>query len=363
MTQTNRLKVSYLAPSQALKNITVNEAFQKLDHLTQINVTARDVEVEPINPKDGEAYILPFNATGQNWTAAEADTLAFYDQGWHITTPQEGFQVWVESEQSMLVFSGGNWINLPVTTVTKLGVNTGPDNINRLSVKSDAELLTHDDVTPGTGDARKLINKKSTAHTASVVFQTDYQGKVELGLMGEDAFAIKMSADGIKFNTAMKVSLEEDKVDLFHPLKINNSDVLSIADKPVFVANVASASTDYTENALINLSASLDSHGGFVSSKNAFIIPVSGIYFVQVGIVIRSVSSNVTIVKLRVFKNETMGQPVSAVTADANITTVNDSSLLQLQAGDEITLRTTFNDANGEVQFFPSSRLIIHRVV
>lgn len=362
MTQTNRLKVSYLAPSQALKNITINEAFQKIDHLTQISVVARDVGVEPVDPKKGEAYILPLNATGGNWATAEVGALGFYDQGWHFTIPQEGFQVWVESEQSALVFSNGNWIALPVTTASKLGVNTGPNDTNRLSVKSDAELLTHDDVTPGTGDARKLINKKSTAHTASVVFQNDYQGKVELGLMGEDAFAIKTSTDGVQFNTAIRISLDEDKLELFHPLKVNNSDVLSNADKPVFVANIASAGTSYLDNGLIDLSTSLDSHSGFDATKNAFITPVSGIYFVQVGIVIRSVSSGVTIVRLRAFKNETIGQSVSAVTADANITTVNDSSLLQLQAGDEITLRTTFNDANGSVQFFPSSRLLIHRI-
>ncbi len=362
MTQTNRLKIFYVAPAQAQTYITINEGFRQFDRFAQINVLARDVEAEPSDPENGVAYILPANATGDHWGEAKKNALAFYDQGWQIIEPQEGFQLWVESEKIALVFSGEDWIDLPVSKAKKLGVNSEPDNINRLSVKSDAELLTHDDVTPGTGDARKIINKRSAEHTASVVFQNAYQGRTELGLMGEDAFAIKTSSNGSDFNTSFRLSAEENVIELFHPLKINHSEVLSNADKPVFVANIASANTSYADNSLIDLSASLDTHNAFDSSKQAFVVPASGIYFIQVGIVIRSVSSNVTIVRLRAFKNDTLGQPVSAVTADANITTVNDSSLLQLQAGDEITLRTTFNDANGAVKFFPSSRLLIYRV-
>jgi len=363
MTQTNRLKVSYIAPSQALKYVTINEGFKTIDRLSQISVVARDIGSQPDAPVNGDAYILPTSAVGEHWTAAADNALAFYDGGWHICDPQEGFQVWVESEQAAFVFSDGNWIALPVSTSPKFGVNAAPDNINRLTVKSDAELLTYDDVTPGTGDARKVINKKTAGHSASLTFQNDYLAKAELGLIGDDAFSIKTSSDGITFNPSLRVSVQEDKIDLFHPLKVNNSAVLSIADKPVFVANVASANTNYANDDLVDLSASLDTHHRFDSPKNAFIVPFTGVYFVQVGVVIRSVTSGVTIVKLRAFKNGTMGQSVSAVTADANITTVNDSSLLQFQAGDEISLRTTLNDAAGTVQFFPSSRLVIHRII
>lgn len=363
MTQTNRLNLSYIAPAQAQKHITVNEAFRQIDRLSQISVIARDVNAQPSEPQSGKAYILPPNATGESWSNAPENTLAFYDDGWHFSEPREGFQVWVEAEQTTLVFSDGNWITLPLTTTDQMGINTSPDNINRLSVKSDAELLTHDDITPGSGDARKLINKKSVTHTASVLFQNNYAGRAELGLIGEDDFAIKTSIDGSTFNTAMRISPVDDEVDFFHTLKVNQSEVLSNADKPAFVANIASATTSYSDNSVIDLSASLDTHNGFDALKNAFIIPVSGLYFVQVGIVIRSVSSGVTIVKLRAFKNGTLGQSVSAVTADANITTVNDSSLLEFQAGDEVSLKTTFNDTTGSVQFFPSSRLVMHRVI
>ena len=363
MTQTNRLEISYLAPAQALKHITINEGFRKFDRLSQISVAARNVAIQPSQPNDGEGYILPANAVGENWDYAAENDLAFFDQGWQILTPKDGFQAWVESEQAGLVFSQGNWISPPLPSSNHLGVNTQADDVNRLSVKSDAELLSHDDVTPGSGDARKVINKKSVAHTASILLQSNYQGKTELGLLGDDAFSIHTSSDGSAFNTSLRVSLEEDRVDLYHPLRVNGSEVLSNSDKPAFVGNIESAANSYTDDSLIDLTASLDSHNAYDRTKNAFVAPFSGIYYVQVGAVIRSVSSGVTIVRLRAYKNENVGQSVSAVTADANITTVNDASLLQLQAGDEITLRTTFNGLDGTVQFFPSSRLLIYRII
>ncbi len=363
VTQTNRFKLPFIAPAQAQKHITVNEALRKIDRLGQISVAARDIEVEPSAPQNGENYILPANASGPNWNTANEAVLAFYDDGWTIMEPQEGFQVWVEAEQAILVYSGGVWIPLPVNATSKFGVNTQADEVNRLSVKSDAELLTHDDVTPGTGDARKVINKKSVSHTASVLFQNDYQGRAEFGLIGDDDFALKTSSDGVDFQTAFRMNSIENKFEFSHPIEINDSPVLTSEDKPCFVANIASANTSYTHDAVIDLNASLDTHNAFDGLTSRFIIPVSGIYFVQIGVVIRSVSAGVTIVKLRAFKNGTSGQSVSAVTADANITTVNDSSLLQLSAGDEITLKTSFNDTAGSVQFFPSSRLLMYRIV
>jgi hypothetical protein len=363
MTQTPRLNLPFIAPAQAQKHITVNEAFRQIDRLGHISVISREVEIEPSDPQNGDNYILPANATGTNWSQASPSALAFYDEGWVFITPQEGYQVWIEEEQKSLIYSNDQWIALPITEANVLGVNAEADDVNRLSVKSDVELLSHDDITPGTGDARKVINKKSTGHTASLLFQNAYQGHAELGLMGEDDFAIKTSLDGTNFETALRVNRTEEKVELFHPLTIKESPVLSVQDRPCFVANIASANTSYSNEDTIELNASLDTHNGFDAATNRFIVPVSGVYFVQIGVVIRSVTSGLTIVRLRAFKNETSGQSVNAVTADANITTVNDSSLLEFSAGDTLSLKTSFNDTDGAVQFFPSSRLLMYRIV
>jgi len=86
-----------------------------------------------------------------------------------------------------------------------LGINTGADATNRLAVKSDAELLSHDDVTPGSGDARKVINKAGEGNTASVLFQTGFSGRAEIGLAGDDALHVKVSADGSGWTEALVI--------------------------------------------------------------------------------------------------------------------------------------------------------------
>jgi hypothetical protein len=88
--------------------------------------------------------------------------------------------------------------NLPT-----FGVNTSPDSTNRLAAKSDAVLFSHDDVTPGTGDQRTVLNKASTGKTASFLFQSNFSGRAEIGLTGNDDFSFKVSPDGAAWSDAL----------------------------------------------------------------------------------------------------------------------------------------------------------------
>ena len=81
------------------------------------------------------------------------------------------------------------------TATKKFGVNASADATNRLSVKSDAILFSHDDVTPGNDDCIVKVNKKAAADTGSVVFQTNASGRAEFGLTGDDDFHVKVSPD------------------------------------------------------------------------------------------------------------------------------------------------------------------------
>ena len=68
---------------------------------------------------------------------------------------------------------------------------------NLLSVKSNAALLAAINVADGgSGDARLQISKESAAKTASVFFSDAFSGRAEFGLVGSDAFKLKVSADG-----------------------------------------------------------------------------------------------------------------------------------------------------------------------
>lgn len=79
-----------------------------------------------------------------------------------------------------------------------VGINTAHDSGNRLAVSSPASLFTHE----GAGHQVKL-NKASAADTASLLFQTDFSGRAEMGTAGQDDFAIKVSADGSSWTTAL----------------------------------------------------------------------------------------------------------------------------------------------------------------
>ncbi len=101
--------------------------------------------------------------------------------------------------------SAKEWATTP-ENVPLLGVNTVADATNRLAVKSDAVLLSHDDTTPGTGDMRLKLNKASAGGTASLLYHTGWSGRAEFGLAGDDDFHVKVSANGSTWREAIIVS-------------------------------------------------------------------------------------------------------------------------------------------------------------
>lgn len=106
-----------------------------------------------------------------------------------------------------MVWDGDEWIVAggggSAGSVTLLGINATADTTDRLSVKSDASLFSHDDVTPGSGDHRMKISKAAVSDTASVLFQTDFSGRAEFGLAGDDDWHVKVSPDGTTWHEAL----------------------------------------------------------------------------------------------------------------------------------------------------------------
>ncbi|MFZ5617252.1 MAG: DUF2793 domain-containing protein, partial [Pseudomonadota bacterium] len=210
MTLSPRLGLSYIMPQQAQKHVTANESFRRLDALVQAGVKSASVPAEPASPAEGDAYIVPAGAIGANWSAMTANSIAaFQDAQWMELAPRAGWRVWIEDIGAARVFDGALWIGEGAAGGTasffSLGVNTTADASNKFAAKSDAALFSHDDATPGTGDARVVINKSATAKTASAVFQNNFSGRAEFGLTGDDDFTLKVSADGATWLDALTV--------------------------------------------------------------------------------------------------------------------------------------------------------------
>lgn len=229
MEQSPRLSLPYVAPSQAQKHVTVNETFRRLDALVQMSVRSRTVAAQPAAPAEGDGYILPASPTGAAWDNYSAQDIAFYQDGaWVSVAPVEGMRAFVADDVGLVVFDGVAWSPIGAGEASvQFGVNTTADATNRLSVKSDAVLFSHDDVTPGSGDAQVKVNKATAGDTASHLFQTGFSGRAEFGLTGDDDFHVKVSANGSSWSDALNVDKDTGHLGLLRAS--HNSYVLEVA--------------------------------------------------------------------------------------------------------------------------------------
>lgn len=187
-----RLALPYLQPAQAQKHVTVNTALGRLDALVQAVVADR--RTDPPEPVEaGAAHLVA--AGGIAAFAGQDHALAVYDGvAWAFYAPQPGWRVHVRAEATDLVFDGTAWGPLP-----RLGIGAAPDAANPLSVAGPATLLSH----VGAGHQLK-INKAAAGDTASLLFQSGWSGRAEMGLAGSDGFEIKVSADGAAWTTGLR---------------------------------------------------------------------------------------------------------------------------------------------------------------
>ncbi|WP_370211785.1 DUF2793 domain-containing protein [Roseovarius sp.] len=198
--RSDNLSLPYIQPSQAQKHVTHNEALRQLDAVVQLAVSSASVTTPPALPEPGQRYIVPAGASG-DWAGQDGALAVFEETGWAFYAPNPGWIAWVEDSARQEVFDGSDWGPgiAALQDLTHLGVNTSADDTNRLAVASQATLLTH----AGAGHQLKL-NKAGATDTASLLFQTGWSGRAEMGTPGGDDFEIKVSGDGTAFNTALR---------------------------------------------------------------------------------------------------------------------------------------------------------------
>jgi hypothetical protein len=207
MTQTLHLSLPLLAAAQAQKHVTHNEALLTLDAMTQLGVLSR-FAATPDAPAEGARYIVPASAAGA-WAGQAGQIAHRLDGAWRFLRPAAGWLAWVADEGKLLVHTGAAWSEAgraaSVNPSPMVGVNTTADAANRLAVKANSVLFSHDDVTPGTGDMRAVFNKSSAARTTGVLFQSNWSGRAEIGLAGDDKLRVKVSGNGSNWITALTV--------------------------------------------------------------------------------------------------------------------------------------------------------------
>src|SRR6056297_4102166 len=128
---------------------------------------------------------------------------AFANEAWLFVAPGEGWRALDKSDGRLFRRTAADWVPLAPPLLDNLdgvGINASHDSTNRLAVSAPATLLNHE----GAGHQLK-INKASAADTASLLFQTGFGGRAEMGTSGSDDFSVKVSADGAAWVTALRL--------------------------------------------------------------------------------------------------------------------------------------------------------------
>lgn len=217
LTERHRLDTSpicgfpYIMPSQAQKHVTHNEAIAMLDALVQLSVLDRDLATPPVSPAEGDRYIVGPSPT-LGWTG-QANRIAYFNDGaWDFLVPRNGWLAWVADEATILTFNGTNWVAITalhptvLQSLSRLGIGTVADATNPLAAKLNKALFTA--LTAGEGgdgDLRLTLNKETVADVLSLLFQSGFSGRAEIGLAGSDDLVVKVSADGSSWTTALTV--------------------------------------------------------------------------------------------------------------------------------------------------------------
>jgi len=210
-----RLGLPFLMAAQAQKHVTHNEALLRLDQVTQLVLQGLDATDPPVDPDEGQVWALGAAPTGA-WAGQGGDLALWFDGGWLFVTPAPGWQAGFGTE--LRVFDGAAWVapDLPaLQNLPGVGVNASFDATNRLTVAAAATLLTHE----GAGHQLKL-NKATAADAASLLFQTGFSGRAEMGTAGNDDFAIKVSPDGAVWHDAVGVGRASGLVNLPNGLSV-----------------------------------------------------------------------------------------------------------------------------------------------
>jgi len=218
MSTTTHLGLPLIAAAQAQKHVTHNEALQVLDALVQLAVADSDRTTPPPDPGEGDRHIVAAGATG-DWSGHDGEIAVFLSGGWVFAAPRRGFVALDAAENRLLIHNGADWRDLSTAlrlqNLARLGVNATADDTNRVAVCAPAVLLSHVPAAEGgTGDMRLTVNRETGSDTASLVFQSGWAGRAELGLGGDETFRIKVSVDGAAWTDAVAIDPANGRLSL-----------------------------------------------------------------------------------------------------------------------------------------------------
>ena len=205
---THHLGLPYLLSNQAQKHVTLNESLRALDGLLFLSVVSRSVTTPPASPSEGDRYLIAGGASG-DWAGKSGLLACFVDGGWLYFTPQMGWVCWIEDDVLLLVKHEEAWRGVTpdaLQNLERLGLGATADGSNPLLARLNAALFTALETgSGGSGDLRFKLNKEASGDVLSLLLQTGYSTRAELGLLNDDQLTLQVSPDGSAFKQALQV--------------------------------------------------------------------------------------------------------------------------------------------------------------
>ena len=207
---TPKLSLPYLLPSQAQKHVTVNETLAVVDALLMGAINSASLSAPPPELSAGDAFLIASEPAG-DWQTQSGKLAVWADDAWMFYQPKPGWRLWNIEEERLIVFDGSEWSEITggaadFQNVAQFGIGTSADENNPLSVRGPGALFTALETTEGgSGDIRVSVNAEDTGHTASIIFQSAFSGRSEVGLTTAGNFAVRTSPAGSNWSDAMTI--------------------------------------------------------------------------------------------------------------------------------------------------------------
>lgn len=205
MGNTYQFGLPLLAASQAQKHVTVNEAIARLDAMAQLRVVSDAVATPPVTALDGEAYLVPSDATG-DWSARAGEIAIWANGGWSYMAAKTGWQAWNESTSERMEFSGTAWVAAGGTggsngAVTTLRVDSVSHTLTAGGSSIVSAALPANGVVFGvTARVNTAITGSATGWSLGVAGSTNRYGS-GLGL-GQGSYALGLTGTPITYYSA-----------------------------------------------------------------------------------------------------------------------------------------------------------------
>lgn len=308
MEKSPNLNLSFLAPAQAQKHVTVNEAFYELDSLVHCAVIATDLAEPPATPEDGARYLVAAPAGGA-WSGRAGAIASFRNGGWAFSAPRPGWRVYDLAAERLLVrtsagawsgVSGGGAAPTELQNVPRFGLGAVAEGATRFVARLNDALWTALGASDGgDGNLRLSLSKAAAGRDAGLALQTGSVTQAVMGLFGSNRFRIAVSADGTTFRDAISVD-----------------ETTGVVDQPRLPRFKASTNfdnyvaTDTWTKIAVNAAESND-QGAFDVTTNRFRAPVAGFYALG-GTLLHKINASTTArMRGRLVKNGTTEIPGS----------------------------------------------------